>query len=166
MADLHSVQRPISALKILAKIAIAGFPDWVGIGGSAVWISNRDRNNIARIDPTTNQLAATVHVGQAPCSGLGIGHGSVWVPICGDQTLARVDPATNNVVATIPCGVADSEGHVAVGEDAVWMPSDAAGTLARIDPGTNKVIAQISVPPPLFCRSRRRGGRLGDQHRA
>ena len=61
MADLHLVQRPISALPILAKIPIPGSPDWVGIGNGAVWISNIDKNNISRIDPTKNKVVAEYH---------------------------------------------------------------------------------------------------------
>src|SRR5205823_8009073 len=60
-----------------------------------LWISNRDKNNVARVDPKSTQLVATVPVGPSPCAGLGVGHGSLWVPNCGDRTIARVDPKTN-----------------------------------------------------------------------
>src|SRR4051794_10705854 len=113
MANLQSVQRPVSDLPIVAKLSIPGSPDWVGIGQDAVWISNKAKNSIARIDPTTNQLVATVQVGRAPCSGLGIGFGSIWVPSCGDHRLDRVDAATNQVVAHIPTAIGDSEGGIA-----------------------------------------------------
>ena len=94
---LHLVQRPISALPILAKISIPGSPDWVAIGSNAVWISNIANDNVSRIDPKTNKVVANVPVGSAPCSGLGIGFGSVWVPCCGSSRVDRIDVTTNQV---------------------------------------------------------------------
>src|SRR5262245_54974074 len=142
MADLLPVQHPVSALHVLAKISLPGFPDWVGIDADsgAVWISNRDRDRVERIDPATNQLVGSVPVGRSPCSGLGVGSGSLWVPNCRDRTVSRVDPGANRVVATIPVGMADSEGAIAADLGAVWMPADVNGMLARIDPARDVVV--------------------------
>jgi hypothetical protein len=91
MSALDAVRHPVSALPVVARIDIPGFPDWVGIDEvhPAVWISNRDRNNVARIDPATNTVVAHASVGHGPCSGLAIGHGSVWVPCCPDHEIGR-----------------------------------------------------------------------------
>jgi DNA-binding beta-propeller fold protein YncE len=112
VSGLSAVRRPVSSLPIVAKIDIPGFPDWVGIDDPqvAVWISNRDRNNIARVDPTTNRVAVEVAVGRGPCSGLAVGHGSVWVPCCPDRTVIRIDGPTNRVLARIAVPVGSSEG--------------------------------------------------------
>src|SRR5712671_3710521 len=126
---LDLVQRPVSALPILAKILIPGSPDWVGIGKDAVWISNAGNDTVARIDPGIDKVVATVAVGGSPCSGLGIGFGSVWVPCCGDARLDRVDAKTNEVTASIATTVADSEGGIAVDASGVWMLADKQGTL-------------------------------------
>ena len=147
MADLHLVQRPISALPILAKIPIPGSPDWVGIGNGAVWISNIDKNNISRIDPTKNKVVANITVGKAPCSGLGIGFGSIWVPCCGSARVDRVDATTNHVVASIATTIADSEGAIGVGDSGVWMPADQQGTVIHIDPATNEIIGTVDTVP-------------------
>jgi YVTN family beta-propeller protein len=144
-ADLKSVQRPMSELHALAKFAIPGSPDWVAIG-EGVWISNKPKNNISRINPETNRLAATIPVGKGPCAGLTLGFDSVWVPHCSDGSVWRIDLRTQTVVATIPSGVADTEGGIAAGEGSVWMPADAKGLLARIDPATNKVVSRIVIP--------------------
>jgi DNA-binding beta-propeller fold protein YncE len=84
MSELSIVQRPIKSIAIVARVQIAGFPDWVGIdeGNGAVWISNRNQNNVARIDPRNNRFVTTVAVGHQPCCGLAVGHGSLWVPAC------------------------------------------------------------------------------------
>jgi hypothetical protein len=64
MSDLDLVRHPVSSLAIVAKMDIPGFPDWVGTDEvhSAVWISNRNRSNIARLNTTTDQLANEVAV--------------------------------------------------------------------------------------------------------
>jgi YVTN family beta-propeller protein len=144
--NLADVQRPMSELRPLAKFSIPGSPDWLAIGDS-VWISNKPKNNLTRIDPKTNQVAATIPVGKGPCAGLALGFGSVWVPQCGDGTVLRMDIGTEKPVATIKTGIADTEGGIAVGAGSVWMPSDAAGVLSRIDPSTNQVISKIQISP-------------------
>ena len=143
------VQIPIAALKPEAVFEVPGTPDWIAVG-DAVWISNKPKNSVARIDPKTNKVAETITVGKAPCSGLAIGFDSLWVPNCGDHTVSRVDLKTNKVTATFPIGIADSEGGLAASPDSVWLLTDKKGTLARIDPATNKVVAEIYVAPGSF----------------
>ena len=143
--NLHSVQRPVSQLPILAKISIPGSPDWMAIGDGAVWISNLARNNVVRIDPANNKVAATVAVGNSPCAGLALGFGHLWVPCCGSGRIDRVDVTTDRVVASVATSIADSEGAIAVGDSGVWMPSDRAGRVAQVDPATNKVVAAVKT---------------------
>jgi virginiamycin B lyase len=138
------VQIPMASLKPEAIYDIPGSPDWIAVG-DAVWISNKPKNSIARIDPKANKVAETITVGKAPCSGLAIGFDSLWVPNCGDQTVSRVDLKTNKITATFPIGIANSEGGLAASPDSVWMLTDKNGTLARIDPATNKVVAEVYV---------------------
>jgi len=144
------VQRPVTGLHPEAVFPIAGFPDWVLILPDSVWIGNKPKNTVTRIDPGTNKIVATIATGQMPCSGLAGGFGSVWVPNCGDKTLSRIDIATNKVVATIPLGPADTEGGITASDDAIWYPTDPKGVLTRIDPATNRPIAQIAVPAGSF----------------
>jgi virginiamycin B lyase len=139
------VQMPMSVLKPEAVFAVPGAPDWIAVSES-VWISNKPRNSITRIDPATNKVIETIAVGSKPCSGLAIGFGSLWVPNCGDGTLSRVDLRAGNVTATIPISIASSEGGLAAGAGSIWLLSDRKGTLVRLDPATNKPLAEIQVP--------------------
>jgi hypothetical protein len=93
MSSLSSVRYPVTSLPVVARVSITGFPDWVAVDdvNRSIWISNRDRNSVARGDVATNRLAAEVAVGRVPCSGLAVGHGSLWVPCCGEQEVFRVD---------------------------------------------------------------------------
>jgi len=144
------VRIPITALKPDQIFEVPGSPDWILVEDS-VWVSNKPKNSVTRIDPKTNKVAGVINVGSKPCSGLAAGFGSLWVPNCGDQTLARVDLKTGNVTATIATGIADSEGGVVTGAGSVWLITDKKGTLVRIDPDTNKVVAEIRLPAGSFA---------------
>ncbi len=144
------VRVPIADLKPDQIFDVGGSPDWILVEDS-VWISNKPKNSVTRIDPKTNKVAEVVNTGSKPCSGLAEGFGSLWVPNCGDQTLARVDLKTGKVTAAIPTGIADSEGGVATGAGSVWLITDKKGTLVRIDPETNKVVAEIRLPAGSFA---------------
>jgi virginiamycin B lyase len=148
--DLQLVQQPMTAVHALAKFNVPGFPDWIGIGDS-VWVSNKPKDNLSRLDPKTNRVIATVPAGKAPCAGLAMGFDSVWVPNCGDGSVWRLDAQTAKLLAKIPTGIANTEGTITAGEGSVWMPADASGVLARIDPSTNKIAARISVPAGSFA---------------
>lgn len=150
MTDLTKVQLPIANLPIVAKISVPGSPDWVGLAPDAVWISNKAKNNLTRIDARSNQVVATVPVGRAPCSGLAVGFGSVWVPCCGSNRVDRIDLASEAITASIASTIADSEGGIAVGEGGVWMLTDQDGSLAHIDPVANEVVAQVALAPGSF----------------
>jgi virginiamycin B lyase len=148
------VQVPLDRLKPEAIYAVPGAPDWIAIGDE-VWVSNKPKDSLTRIDPKTNTVAATVAVGKRPCSGLTIGFGSVWTPLCGDQTtpqgLARVDLETGKVTATINISIGNTEGGIATGASSVWLMIDKRGTLARLDPETNAVVAEIMVPAGSYA---------------
>lgn len=141
-----SVQRSIGDIKPEAVFQVEGSPDWVAILPDSIWIGNKPKNVIVRLDPKTNQVAATIPVGKEPCAGLAAAFGSLWVPNCGDKTLSRVDVATNKIIATIPLGPSDTEGAIAASEDSIWYVTDTKNVLARIDPATNQAVAEISVP--------------------
>jgi virginiamycin B lyase len=141
------VKRDISTITPAAAFEVEGVPDWQVVTEDAVWVSNGPKNVVHRLDTKTNKVAATIPVGQKPCSGLAAGFGSVWVPNCGDKSVSRVDIKTNKVVATLPVGPADTEGGVTASADAVWIVSDPKGKLSRIDPKKNQVVAEIDVPP-------------------
>ena len=143
------VQIPIASLRPEAVFEVPGAPDWIAVSES-VWISNKPKNSVTRIDPKTNKVAEVIQVGSKPCSGLAIAFGSLWVPNCGDRTLVRVDLKTNKVTATVPLGIGDSEGGLAASPDSIWMMTDKNGTLARIDPANNKIVAEIQVSPGSY----------------
>jgi virginiamycin B lyase len=139
------VKIPIERLKPDAVFPVPGSPDWIAVDED-VWISNKPKDSVSRLSPTSNTSAATIPVGKRPCSGLASAFGSLWVPNCGDQTLTRVDLKTGSITATIPITIGNSEGSIVSGGGSIWMVTDSNGTLARIDPATNTVVAEVYVP--------------------
>jgi YVTN family beta-propeller protein len=144
------VKRDVSTLKPIAVFPVEGTPDWQAVTADAVWVSNGPKNTVHKLDAKTNTVAATVEVGQKPCSGLVAAFGSVWAPNCGDKTVSRIDLKSGKVAATLNVGPAASEGGLTANADSVWILSDPKGTLSRIDPDTNRVVAEIQVPAGSF----------------
>jgi virginiamycin B lyase len=144
------VARPLAELKPDAVIQLPGTPDWIAIGNDAVWISNYPANNVTRIDPKTNRIAAVLSVGHGPCAAHMLAFGSLWVPLCGDNQLIRVDPNTNQITAAIPTTIGNSDGTIAAGMGSMWLIADLNGTMVRINPSDNSIVARIHVPPGSY----------------
>jgi YVTN family beta-propeller protein len=95
-------------------------------------------DSLARIDPQTNELAATVPIGSSP-TGVAAGERWVWAANFDDETVSQIDSETNSVARTIV--VDGSPLAVAVGEGAVWVTSTREGdtVLTKIDPVSGAV---------------------------
>ena len=132
----------------LTTIHLQGYPDWIEIDKSSVWISNGGL--MQRLNPVTNAVVAEVKINK-PCAAFAIGFGSVWVASCGDKSIVRISLQNNQVVVKIPLSLADDEGSIVAAENGVWVLSDVKGMLKKIDPGTNKVVASIHVKPNSFA---------------
>ena len=114
------VKIPIERLKPDAVFAVPGAPDWIAVDES-VWVSNKPKDSVARLDPKSGAVAATITVGKRPFSGLAVGFGSLLVPNCADRTVARVDLKSGAVTATIPTGMETRRARRAAGAESIWM---------------------------------------------
>ena len=75
------VQVPMAKLKPEAELSVMGLPESV-LAEQSIWISNRPKNTLERIDPKTNKLAEAVPGLKEPCanpqvasSGTGLAYG-------------------------------------------------------------------------------------------
>jgi hypothetical protein len=131
----------------------------VGVGYGAVWVTGRGA--LARIDPASNRVVATIPMplaGQFP--SIAFGEGAVWVTSGQSRGIVyRVDPATNRVTATIP--VPGGAFEIVVAAGTVWVspydpsqpPSPGAGEVVRLDARTNRLRSPVEVPgEPLILR--------------
>jgi DNA-binding beta-propeller fold protein YncE len=111
-------------------------------GAASVWIGSDANGKIARIDPATTKVTASIEV--APGSWyLTFGLGALWAVSAKTQQLSRIDPATNRVTGTVPLG--NMPGFLVAGEGAVWVQEQGDGTVAKIDPATMAVTMRIKV---------------------
>jgi virginiamycin B lyase len=147
LPGVKEVQKPMDLVKPEAVFPVPGVPDWTIATPDAIWVSNKPKGTISKLDAKSNTVTANVEVGKQPCSGIAYGFGSLWAPTCGDKTVARVDAKTNQLLASVPVGPANSEGGITCSKDAVWMATGENGDkVVRIDPKKNAVAAEIAVP--------------------
>jgi streptogramin lyase len=139
--------------KVTARVAI---PDSVPEGegtitadSTAVWVPITQENGIdgglARIDPKTNTVAATVAL-PYDSSGAAAGFGAVWVTSAAKSTVDRVDPKTGAVTARVK--VRTQPRFIAAGEGGVWSLNQGDGSVSHIDPASGRVVATIPAKVP------------------
>jgi YVTN family beta-propeller protein len=85
-----------------------------------VWVTTP--TGLARIDPASNTVAATVPLAGAPYLGdPDVVGGLVWVPQIRLDSIAIVDPSTNTVVRTVKAGTGPFVVTQIAGQ--AWVPS-------------------------------------------
>jgi YVTN family beta-propeller protein len=114
-----------------------------------MWVTNAESGTVSRIDPTHNDVVATIRVGPVPYQIAPAG-GGMWVST---QTAAvKIDPTTDKVVRRSPYphppGALPSTAGVALDANAhgVWV-STALGTVLRLRPSDGRRIDTIPVQP-------------------
>lgn len=155
-----------------AVIAVGQRPGVPAAGAGAVWVPNTGDGTVSRIDPSTNRVVATLHIGdqlafyKRDCeakgsvhsfmtmsvhvrdcdlpSAVATGGGALWVLKNDDQAVVRVDPSTERIVARIPLGFVPFD--MAATDSAVWVTGYWSDQLVRIDPTSNQVVARLTVP--------------------
>ncbi len=118
-------------------------------GNGAVWVGNGEKF-ISRIDPVTDQVVATVTVGEH-VQRLTAGDGDVWVIRWNDRFVSRIDATSNRVIAKIR--VKKQPVDIAWGDGSVWVLHESG--ISRIDPVKNAVIRDLHLwdrVPTLYFR--------------
>lgn len=161
--------------EIVARIPVDAIPIWetggggLAVGAGSVWVaaavdaaggSNSPGGGLdgvlIRIDPATNEAAATTPLGGVEGADVAVADSGVWVLIFDTwetMSVLRLDPSTDQVVATIPVpGIWGQE--IFATEDGVFVntrdpfPGEdstvGASRLTMIDPATNEVRWSLS----------------------
>ncbi len=150
--------------RVTAKVEVPSVPGWINGGGGmaighgSLWVSGEQRFHrsldavLQRIDPTTNELTATIRLGGRLDADV-IVHGPyVWSLISTNNAsrIVKVDPATNRVVARIPLAGSSPRRIFAV-DGSIWVYDTQGlqgapnGTLRRIDPSTGSVVDTVPL---------------------
>jgi DNA-binding beta-propeller fold protein YncE len=155
---------PAADPRVTATIPVGPFPRAIAAGEGAVWVVVPDKDTdggyegtVERIDPATNQVAASIPVetGDAVAAGAG----SVWVTGVTNtvgpsgQTsdfvgvVLRIDPGANRVVDRIPYE-GGSPYDIAADATGVWLAlstGNRSGAILHFDPTTGEEVAAIPV---------------------
>ena len=113
----------------------------IAYGENAVWVADRLRDLLLRINPANNTIEREVPVGRRP-EVVVVGADSVWVGSSLDEVVQRLDPHTYAVVAQIRVG---SPTSIAIGPDALWVTSEAGDTVTRYDLATTTLTGTYQV---------------------
>ena len=115
-------------------------------GAGSIWVASDDKGVIARVDPSTNAVAASIEVDQGSYY-LAFGSGALWAVSAVRQSLQKIDPATNMVVRRT--GLGKEPGFLVAGEGAVWVQEQGDGTVTRIDPASADISGRVKVDETL-----------------
>jgi virginiamycin B lyase len=115
-------------------------------GAGSIWVASEDKGAIARVDPASNSVTASIPVDPGTYY-LAFGLGSLWAVSAEHQSLQKLDPQANAVVKRTALG--REPGFLVAGEGAVWVQEQGDGTLARIDPETGDVSGRVKVDETL-----------------
>lgn len=112
-------------------------------GAGSIWVaSDNTAGKVARVDPVTNMVIATIAVDPGTWY-LAFGYGAVWAVSADRQSIQRIDPATDSVTKRTALG--KQPGFLAAGEGAIWVQEQGDGTVARVDPVTGDISGRVKV---------------------
>jgi streptogramin lyase len=132
-------------------IKVGQEPLFLVAGAGAIWAGSHDSKTIARIDPRTRHVSATVATG-FEVHGLAYGEGALWVANYHGHAVVRVDPAAHHVVGQ-PTNVGYAFEAIAAAGGAVWTAPDQYANdavkgndnVTRIDARTGAVLGVVHV---------------------
>jgi DNA-binding beta-propeller fold protein YncE/predicted Ser/Thr protein kinase len=120
------------------EFEVGSAPAAVAVGFDSVWVVDRKRGELVRIDPATGAEQATVGVGDEPAD-VAIGADDVWVANAGSNTVSRVDPSGGGAVEADTITVADHPSALAATDDGVWVANRDGGTVMFISAGESRL---------------------------
>jgi DNA-binding beta-propeller fold protein YncE len=116
-------------------------------GAGSIWVPSDGAGKIARIDPASNLVTASIAV-EPNTFYLAFGYDALWAVSPDSQSLQKVDPQTDSVTGRLALG--KQPGFLAAGEGAVWVQEQGDGTLARVDPNKLQVSGRVKVGETLI----------------
>ena len=132
----NKIAEPVAGLKKACGGMVSAF--------GSLWAPACGDGTLARIDPQTFKVTATIASGTADISGsLAASPDSIWLLTDAKTTLSRIDPDQNVVVGElrVPSGC----GSLTFGETALWLACPNENKILRINPATNLVEKMIDV---------------------
>ena len=112
-------------------------PEGIAVSRGAVWVANAGlvpacRSSLSRINPTTNRVVKTIHIGSTGdgCAGpinlIASSH-AVWVALPTSSQIVDINPVTNKPVRTVHLGFQPC-GSLAADATGVWVTTASVTT--------------------------------------
>jgi len=142
-----SPERTLPVEERVEQVFAISEPDTLAAAAGALWVK-RDDGVLDRIDPTTDQVVASIATetaGMTPCAGLG-GLGDVLWVCAGGGSVARIDPATNTQVALLDVGKHLDQGRIPIAFGSAWVLTQDGSRLVGISSETNAVTTSVDLP--------------------
>jgi DNA-binding beta-propeller fold protein YncE len=124
-------------------ISLPGGPVGLLAAAGALWVAVPSANQVARVNPYTDVVTATVTVADTPLR-LAAAGGGVWVSEFRNGTIARFDPRTQQVTCRIAIG--DQPEGLATDGRTLWVVLEQPDRLVEVDGGTGAVRRTINLP--------------------
>lgn len=149
------VRLPFDSLPVVARIPVPARPDWLAIGFGSVWVVDYRPPSLVRIDPATNQVAASIPLSGKACLGIAVTDTALWVADCEHHVVAQIDPAKNAVSRTLTVDFkVDDEGSFVAVAGSLWLfvtdSTAASSTLIRANEQTGAIEKRIFVGPGSY----------------
>ena len=116
-------------------------------GAGSIWVPSDGAGRIARVDPESNTVTATIAVDPGTFF-LAYGFDALWAVSSDGRTLQKIDPQAGAVTGKVALG--NQPGFLAAGEGAVWVQEQGDGTLARVSPETLELSGRVKVGETLM----------------
>jgi len=117
----------------------------IAVGAGSVWLMVDVQGSLARIDPATGAVVATVQLPPGSYNPV-FSEGRVWVSRADGSELTVVDAKTNKVVDHVPTG--QHPRFLTAGAGAVWTLNQGDGSLTRIDVTGRRPVDTVQLHTP------------------
>lgn len=135
-------------------IEVGAGPNEVAVGPAAVWVSNTGDATVARINPSTNEVAATISVTGVPGDLAVAREGTVWVANPGLGAVQRIDAASNARAPDVRIPVAEEGEALDLAIDRYLWVSVVGKSLVQVDPVTSQVVRTVAGVTPVNVAAR------------
>ena len=115
-----------------ATFAAGAAPRGVAYDGTNIWVTNRNSNNVSKINPMTG-TRTDFPTGINPESVAYDGT-NIWVTNIGSNTVSKIDPSTGATINSFPTGT--SPQGIAFDGTNIWVTNNGSNTVSKIDPST------------------------------
>jgi hypothetical protein len=129
----------------LLPVAPSGEEGGVAVGPEGVFLPLAAPGTLARIDPATGTVAATIRV-PAGSENPRYFKGRVWITRVTGAEITAVDARTGRVLAQLPTGPAPR--FLAAGAGSVWTLNQGDGSMTEIDAAGLRVRRTIALGTP------------------